>query len=159
MGGRPGIRNGAVPPWPLLTEGTTDYFNGVPVAVFQRGGQMIGRLMGKNWIVGGIMGPGKTSIVVALLLGAILDPLVIAEVYVMATDVDYDPLRPLEGPSVGGGVVAGQQCAVSCRVKSSRLRDAADRGADPPATRELVGHAAVISPAQPRGLITGHAGQ
>lgn len=60
-----GSRNGAVPPWPLLTEGTTDYFKGVPVAVFQRGGQMIG----------------------------------------------------------------------------------------------LVGHAAVISPAQPRGLITGHAGQ
>ncbi|WP_217553094.1 zonular occludens toxin domain-containing protein [Streptomyces sp. GbtcB6] len=89
-----GSLNGAVPPWPLLTEGTTDYFKGVPVAVSQRGDQIIGQLMGKNWIVGGIMGSGKTSIVVALLLGAILDPLVIAEVYVMATNVDYDPLKP-----------------------------------------------------------------
>ncbi|MGW6924460.1 cell division protein FtsK [Streptomyces sp. NPDC054950] len=89
-----GSLNGVVPPWPLLTEGTTDYFKGVPVAVSQRGDQIIGKLMAANWIVGGIMGSGKTSIVVALLLGAILDPLVIAEVYVMAANVDYDPLRP-----------------------------------------------------------------
>jgi len=89
-----GSLNGPVPPWPLLHEGTTDYFKGVPVAVSQRGDQIIGQLMAKNWIVGGIMGSGKTSIVVSLLLGAILDPLVIAEVYVMATNVDYDPLKP-----------------------------------------------------------------
>ncbi|WP_327429473.1 zonular occludens toxin domain-containing protein [Streptomyces sp. NBC_01236] len=89
-----GSLNGVVPDWPLLHEGTTDYFRGVPVAVSQRGDEIIGQLMGKNWIVGGIMGSGKTSIVVSLLLGAILDPLVIAEVYVMATNVDYDPLKP-----------------------------------------------------------------
>jgi S-DNA-T family DNA segregation ATPase FtsK/SpoIIIE len=89
-----GSLNGPVPPWPLLHEGTTDYFKGVPVAVSQRGDQIIAQLMGKNYIVGGIMGSGKTSIVVSLLLGAILDPLVIAEVYVMATNVDYDPLKP-----------------------------------------------------------------
>jgi len=89
-----GSLNGPVPPWPLLTEGTTDYFKGVPVAVSQRGEQIIGKLMAANWIVGGIMGSGKTSIVVALLLGAILDPIVEAEVYVMATNVDYDPLKP-----------------------------------------------------------------
>ncbi|WP_329057606.1 cell division protein FtsK [Streptomyces sp. NBC_01453] len=89
-----GSLNGVVPDWPLLHDGTTDYFKGVPVAVSQRGDEVIGQLMGKNWIVGGIMGSGKTSIVVSLLLGAILDPLVIAEVYVMATNVDYDPLKP-----------------------------------------------------------------
>ncbi|WJV47658.1 zonular occludens toxin domain-containing protein [Streptomyces flavofungini] len=89
-----GSLNGPVPPWPLLIEGTTDYFKGVPVAVSQRGEPIIGKLMAANWIVGGIMGSGKTSIVVALLLGAILDPLVIAEVYVMAANVDYDPLKP-----------------------------------------------------------------
>lgn len=89
-----GSLNGAVPDWPLLHEGTTDYFKGIPVAISQRGDAIIGQLMGKNWIVGGIMGSGKTSIVVTLLLGAILDPLVIAEVYVMATNVDFDPLRP-----------------------------------------------------------------
>lgn len=89
-----GSLNGPVPPWPLLKEGTTDYFKGVPVAVSQRGEPIIGKLMAANWIVGGIMGSGKTSIVVALLLGAILDPIVEAEVYVMATNVDYDPLKP-----------------------------------------------------------------
>jgi S-DNA-T family DNA segregation ATPase FtsK/SpoIIIE len=89
-----GSLSGAVPPWPLLTEGTTDYFKGVPVAVSQRGEPIIGKLMASNWMVGGIMGSGKTSIVVALLLGAILDPLVIAEVYCMAYNVDFDPLKP-----------------------------------------------------------------
>ncbi|MFJ3229787.1 zonular occludens toxin domain-containing protein [Streptomyces sp. NPDC086787] len=89
-----GSLSGKVPPWPLLTEGVTDYFKGVPVALSQRGEPIIGKLMACNWIVGGIMGSGKTSIVVALLLGAILDPLVEAEVYVMATNVDYDPLKP-----------------------------------------------------------------
>ncbi|MFI8303696.1 FtsK/SpoIIIE domain-containing protein [Streptomyces sp. NPDC085927] len=89
-----GSLSGAIPDWPLLTEGTTDYFRGVPVAVSQRGESIIGKLMAQNWIVGGIMGSGKTSIVVALLLGALLDPLVIGEVYVMAANVDYDPLKP-----------------------------------------------------------------
>ncbi|MGW3846876.1 cell division protein FtsK [Streptomyces fagopyri] len=89
-----GSLSGPVPPWPLLTEGTTDYFKGVPVAVSQRGEPIIGKLMAANYMVGGIMGSGKSSLVIALLLGAILDPLVIAEVYVMATNVDYDPLRP-----------------------------------------------------------------
>ncbi|MFR0358623.1 zonular occludens toxin domain-containing protein [Streptomyces sediminimaris] len=89
-----GSLNGPVPPWPLLHEGSVDYFKGVPVALSQRGDPVIGKLMASNWIVGGIMGSGKTSIVVTLLLGAILDPIVEAEVYVMATNIDYDPLKP-----------------------------------------------------------------
>ncbi|TQE40247.1 cell division protein FtsK [Streptomyces ipomoeae] len=89
-----GSLSGAVPPWPLLTEGTTDYFKGVPVAVSQRGEPIIGKLMAANWMVGGIMGSGKSSLVIALLLGAILDPLVEVEAYVMAYNVDYDPLKP-----------------------------------------------------------------
>ncbi|MFJ9427585.1 cell division protein FtsK [Streptomyces sp. NPDC101249] len=89
-----GSLSGPTPPWPLLTEGTTDYFQGVPVAVSQRGEPIIGKLMGANYLIGGIMGNGKTSLAVALLLGAVLDPLVIAEVYVMAFNVDYDPLKP-----------------------------------------------------------------
>jgi S-DNA-T family DNA segregation ATPase FtsK/SpoIIIE len=89
-----GSLSGKVPPWPLLTEGTADYFKGVPVAVSQRGEPIIGKLMAANWMVGGIMGSGKSSLVIALLLGAILDPLVIVEAYVMAYNVDYDPLKP-----------------------------------------------------------------
>jgi S-DNA-T family DNA segregation ATPase FtsK/SpoIIIE len=89
-----GSLSGPVPPWPLLTEGTTDYFKGVPVAVSQRGEPIIGKLMAANYMVGGIMGSGKSSLVIALLLGAILDPLVIVEAYVMAYNTDYDPLKP-----------------------------------------------------------------
>ncbi|MGA5374229.1 FtsK/SpoIIIE domain-containing protein [Streptomyces griseoincarnatus] len=89
-----GSLSGPTPPWPLLTDGTTDYFKGVPVAVSQRGEPIIGKLMAANWMVGGIMGSGKSSLVIALLLGAILDPLVDVEAYVMAYNVDYDPLKP-----------------------------------------------------------------
>lgn len=89
-----GSLSGPVPPWPLLLEGTTDYFKGVPVAVSQRGDAIIGKLMAANYMVGGIMGSGKSSLVIALLLGAILDPIVIVEAYVMAYNTDYDPLKP-----------------------------------------------------------------
>ena len=89
-----GSLSGAVPAWPLLTDGTADYFKGVPVGVSQRGESVRGKLMAANYMVGGIMGVGKSSLVVALLLGAMLDPLVEIEVYVMAYNVDYDPMRP-----------------------------------------------------------------
>ncbi|MCX4972192.1 FtsK/SpoIIIE domain-containing protein [Streptomyces sp. NBC_00620] len=89
-----GSLSGPVPPWPLLIEGTTDYFKGVPVAISQRGEAIIGKLMAANYMVGGIMGSGKSSLVIALLLGAILDPIVIVEAYVMAYNTDYDPLKP-----------------------------------------------------------------
>ncbi|MEY9489051.1 S-DNA-T family DNA segregation ATPase FtsK/SpoIIIE [Streptomyces calvus] len=89
-----GSLSGPIAPWPLLLEGTTDYFKGVPVAVSQRGEPIVGKLMASNYMVGGIMGQGKSSLVIALLLGAILDPIVIAEVYCMAYNVDFDPLKP-----------------------------------------------------------------
>jgi S-DNA-T family DNA segregation ATPase FtsK/SpoIIIE len=83
-----------VEPYPLLTEGTTDYFKGVPVGVDQRGTQVWGKLMACNYAIAGIMGSGKTSLVINLLCGAMLDPLVDIDVYVMAFNVDYDPMTP-----------------------------------------------------------------
>ncbi|MGW6582308.1 FtsK/SpoIIIE domain-containing protein [Streptomyces globisporus] len=88
-----GSLSGKVPDWPLLVDGEADYFKGVPVGVSQRGDQVSGKLMAANYMVGGIMGSGKSSLVVALLLGAMLDPLVDIEAYVMAYNVDYDPMR------------------------------------------------------------------
>ncbi|WP_106974661.1 cell division protein FtsK [Streptomyces californicus] len=88
-----GSLSGKVPDWPLLTGGEADYFKGVPIGVSQRGDIIYGKLMAANWIAGGIMGVGKSSLVVALLLGAMLDPLVDIEAYVMAYNVDYDPMR------------------------------------------------------------------
>lgn len=89
-----GSLSGVVPPWPLLTEGTADYFKGVPVGVTQRGDEVTAQLMASNYMVGGIMGSGKSSLVVGLLLGAMLDRLVDIEVYVMAFNVDYDVMKP-----------------------------------------------------------------
>jgi S-DNA-T family DNA segregation ATPase FtsK/SpoIIIE len=89
-----GSLSGKVPAWPLLSDGEADYFKGVPVGVSQRGEPVWGKLMASNYMVGGIMGSGKSSLVVALLLGAMLDRLVDIEVYVMAYNVDYDPMKP-----------------------------------------------------------------
>jgi S-DNA-T family DNA segregation ATPase FtsK/SpoIIIE len=115
-----GSLSGAVPPWPLLTEGVTDYFKGVPVAVSQRGEPIVGKLMAANYLVGGIMGQGKSSIIVALLLGAILDPLVEAEVYCMAYNTDYDPLKPRLRTLVKGDDDEDLEAAVNAL---RRLRD------------------------------------
>ncbi|TSB26130.1 cell division protein FtsK [Streptomyces benahoarensis] len=89
-----GSLSGKVPPWPLLEGGEADYFKGVPVGVSQRGEPVVGKLMAANYMVGGIMGSGKSSLVISLLLGAMLDPLVEIEAYVMAYNVDYDPMKP-----------------------------------------------------------------
>lgn len=89
-----GILSGPVPAWPLLHEGTVDFFHGVPVAVDARGEQVYAKLMARNYLIAGIMGSGKSSLVICLLLGAMLDPLVDIDVYVMAYNVDYDAMRP-----------------------------------------------------------------
>ncbi|HEV2345217.1 MAG TPA: FtsK/SpoIIIE domain-containing protein [Actinocrinis sp.] len=90
----PGTLTGPVPPWPLLKTGTADYFKGVPVAVTLRGEAIRAGLMAKNYMIGGIMGTGKSSATRAIVLGAALDPLVEIEVYVMAYNADYDLMRP-----------------------------------------------------------------
>ncbi|MER6351258.1 zonular occludens toxin domain-containing protein [Streptomyces sp. NPDC001634] len=115
-----GSLSGPIPAWPLLIEGTTDYFKGVPVAVSQRGEPIIGKLMAANYLVGGIMGSGKSSLIISLLLGAILDPLVEAEVYVMAYNVDYDPLKPRLRTLVKGDDDEHLEAAVNAL---RRLRD------------------------------------
>jgi S-DNA-T family DNA segregation ATPase FtsK/SpoIIIE len=83
-----------VAPWPLLKDGTADYFRGVPVGVDPRGKPVLGRLFQANWGVAGMMGSGKSTLIITALLGAILDPLVEIDVYCMAVNADYDPLRP-----------------------------------------------------------------
>jgi len=50
--------------------------------------------MGKNYMIGGIMGTGKSSLTRNLLLGAMLDVLTVIDVYVMAFNSDYDAMAP-----------------------------------------------------------------
>jgi S-DNA-T family DNA segregation ATPase FtsK/SpoIIIE len=83
-----------VPPWPLLKTGTADYFKGVPVGIDPRGNTVLGRTFQTNWGVAGMMGSGKSTLIITTLLGLILDPLVEIDVYCMAVNADYDPLRP-----------------------------------------------------------------
>lgn len=138
----PGVLTKPVPPWPLLTEGTTDFFRGVPVALNARGEQVIGRLMAANYLIAGIMGSGKSSLVVALLLGAMLDPLVEIDVHVLAYNNDYDPMRPRLRSLVKGDddehVVAAMDTLRALAGEVSRRGQELERiGTDTKVTREM----------------------
>jgi S-DNA-T family DNA segregation ATPase FtsK/SpoIIIE len=89
-----GVLTKPVPSWPLLT-GTADFFKGVPVALNARGEQVIGRLMAQCLLAGSRV-RSKSSLVVALLLGAMLDPLVEIDVHVWRT-TPTDAMRPVCG--------------------------------------------------------------
>lgn len=138
----PGVLTKPVPPWPLLTEGTTDFFKGVPVALNARGEQVIGRLMAANYLIAGIMGSGKSSLVVSLLLGAMLDPLVEIDVHVLAYNSDYDPMRPRLRSLVKGDddehVVAAMDTLRALASEVSRRGQELERiGTDTKVTREM----------------------
>ncbi|WP_206326973.1 cell division protein FtsK [Streptomyces sp. S3(2020)] len=137
-----GVLTKPVPSWPLLTEGTTDFFKGVPVALNARGEQVIGRLMAANYLIAGIMGSGKSSLVVALLLGAMLDPLVEIDVHVLAYNSDYDPMRPRLRSLVKGDddehVVAAMDTLRALAGEVSRRGQELERiGTDTKVTREM----------------------
>jgi DNA segregation ATPase FtsK/SpoIIIE, S-DNA-T family len=93
----PGALNGDIGPWPLLARldtATADYFAGVPVGVKLRGDVVTARLFEANWVVGGMMGSGKSTLVITAVCGAMLDPLVDIDVVVMAENIDYEPMKP-----------------------------------------------------------------
>lgn len=138
----PGVLTKPVPSWPLLTEGTTDFFRGVPVALNARGEQVIARLMAANYLIAGIMGSGKSSLVVALLLGAMLDPLVEIDVHVLAYNSDYDSMRPRLRSLVKGDddehVVAAMDTLRALAGEVSRRGQELERlGTDTKVTREM----------------------
>lgn len=138
----PGVLTKPVPSWPLLTEGTTDFFRGVPVALNARGEQVIARLMAANYLIAGIMGSGKSSLVVALLLGAMLDPLVEIDVHVLAYNSDYDAMRPRLRSLVKGDddehVVAAMDTLRALAGEVSRRGQELERlGTDTKVTREM----------------------
>ena len=92
-----GALSGPIEPWPLLADldsATSDYFKGVPAAVTIRGDVIGARLFEANYVAGGMMGSGKSTLVITVLLGAMLDPLVDIDVVVMADNADYDALKP-----------------------------------------------------------------
>jgi S-DNA-T family DNA segregation ATPase FtsK/SpoIIIE len=81
-------------PWPLLTDGQTDMFDGVPFGRSQRGQLLNAPILERNYLIGGRPGQGKTSAGRTLCLGCVLDPSVELRVYVFATNPDFDPFTP-----------------------------------------------------------------
>jgi S-DNA-T family DNA segregation ATPase FtsK/SpoIIIE len=91
----PGALSGPVGAWPVLaTEGPTDYFAGFPVGINIRGEIVRAQLFEKNYAAAGVMGSGKSSLFITLVAGAILDPLVDVDVFVLAENFDYEPMKP-----------------------------------------------------------------
>ena len=110
----PGVLSGPVDPWPLLADldnTSTDYFAGIPAGVTIKGDMVRGRLSEANYVVGGMMGSGKSSLVITLVLGAMLDPLVDIDVVVMAENADYEPMRARLRSLVTG---AGEETVETC---------------------------------------------
>lgn len=79
---------------PLVTAEHTDYFKGFPVGVSPRGQEITAPVFERNYAISGIMGSGKSTLVLNLLAGAVLDPLVDVDVFCFAENADYDHLKP-----------------------------------------------------------------
>lgn len=115
----PGALTGPVPPWPLLAKldtVATDYFKGVPAGVNIRGDNVNGLLFEANYAAAGLMGSGKSSLVITVLLGALLDPLVTADVFVCAENADYEAMKPrLRSLVTGAGPSTVEACMSTLR--------------------------------------------
>ena len=137
-----GALSGPVAPYPLLNGGTCDYFKGVPVGVDIRGTVINGRLFEANYAIAGMMGSGKTTLIIDLLSGGVQDPLVDADVFVFAENADYDPFEPRLRSLVKGAAPENvEKCMQRLRELFSELsergRALAEHGVSNNVTREL----------------------
>lgn len=122
----PGELRKPVPAYPLLEDGTTDYFTGFPVGISPRGEQITGVVFQRNHVYSGIMGSGKTTLVIAVIAGALLDPLVDVDVFCFAENADYDAFKDLLNTFVMGDTEDNVQ---ACRDHIAELHaDLAERG-------------------------------
>jgi len=80
--------------WPLVADGQTDVFDGVPCGRSQRGQVLDAPILERNYVIGGMPGQGKTTWIRTLCLGCVLDPTVELKVYVFASNPDFDPFTP-----------------------------------------------------------------
>src|SRR5699024_4547209 len=88
----PGELRRAVPDHPLLSgEQHTDFFEAVPVGITPFREPIETPLFERNFVIAGRMGSGKSTLVLDLVAGALLDPVVDVDVFVFAENSDYDP--------------------------------------------------------------------
>ncbi|KDN23213.1 FtsK/SpoIIIE domain-containing protein [Amycolatopsis rifamycinica] len=89
-----GVMDKPTPPYPLLHEGSTDVFAGVPIGITQRGDVVSIPIAGSNAVFGGQPGQGKSNAVRVMVLGVALDPLAEIRVHVFAMNGDFDAYEP-----------------------------------------------------------------
>jgi S-DNA-T family DNA segregation ATPase FtsK/SpoIIIE len=83
------------PTWPLLTTGTTNYFQPFTFGFDERQRPVTWRLDEKNSLFGGIPGSGKSFAVRTVALAGALDPLVNLVVFELKGSGDFDCLEDL----------------------------------------------------------------
>ncbi|MFB9906281.1 zonular occludens toxin domain-containing protein [Allokutzneria oryzae] len=113
----PGALTGPVPEWPILAKLESfvgNYFESIPVAFNIRGDIVKGRLSEANHAYAGIMGSGKSTLAITMILGAILDPTCEVDVFVMAQNADYEPMRPRLRTLVTGASTDTVKAAMAC---------------------------------------------
>jgi S-DNA-T family DNA segregation ATPase FtsK/SpoIIIE len=81
-------------PYPLLTEGFTDFFKPVPFGKTLRGDPIGAPLAERNTITGGMPGQGKSSAARVIMAGAALDPTAELQIWVPDTNFDFEAFRP-----------------------------------------------------------------
>ena len=81
-------------PYPLLEEGLTDVFKGVPFGKTLRGDPILAPVLERNTLTGGIPGQGKSSAARAIMAGAGLDPTAELRIWVPDTNFDFEAFRP-----------------------------------------------------------------
>lgn len=80
-------------PFPLVTEGTADFFKGVPLGKTLRGTPIVLPLAGRNTIVGGMPDQGKSSAARTAAAGASLDPTCELRIWVPDANFDFEAFK------------------------------------------------------------------
>lgn len=80
-------------PYPLLTAGKADFFKGLPLGRTLRGDLISAPVNGRNTIVGGMPGQGKSSAARALMAGAALDPSCELRIWVPDANFDFEGFK------------------------------------------------------------------
>lgn len=80
-------------PYPLLTDGKADFFKGFPLGRTLRGDLIYAPVNGRNTIVGGMPGQGKSSAARALMAGAALDPSCELRIWVPDANFDFEAFK------------------------------------------------------------------
>ncbi|MEV6895665.1 cell division protein FtsK [Kribbella sp. NPDC051137] len=88
-----GALTGGPGAYPLLTEGLVDVFKGVPAGKTLRGDELREPVMGRNSIVGGAPGQGKSSASKTFMAGCALDPTVEMRIWVPDQNFDFERFK------------------------------------------------------------------